>query len=260
MHIFIATLRVDMLKSKRVRIILAVSLLLFIPCFGVLVYKVYQGFLDTSKALDEHLPDTYDLTEGDSSLLRTLFAGEIKVVVVNNSTVQNPISIVNLNKTYAVVIHNFNTADKKGVKDIVHIENGPVDASTGYSYSVYGKGVPYTINFKSGHEPISGSLYLRCSGSALHQVVSTDSIVGYRFLCSDFSVRHSKDGPVDFLGITGRRLTDPRFVEIHVLFIKLKEVIKMIVVSSLDEEKSVDPNDLYNKNFLSFGRAEALSS
>ncbi|NNV55082.1 hypothetical protein [Limnovirga soli] len=231
-------------KVKNRTRIIALSIL---GIFIFSVVKIYNGFLQNEKALTEDLPSTYSLTLEDSNLISKKYQGKLKVIEVYQSKVRAPIAILDFDNKYHLIMYKMILQNDVSLENILHVEMKSVDLSTGYSYGTIGRDIIYRFRYKAGAIKPASALYLTLAGDSLQKVEINDTIINYHLLADNFSIRYSKEDPVDILVIGQERpLGETSIVPIDCLFLKRNRSVYLLLMTPINANASIEPHLLYN--------------
>ena len=163
----------------------------------LLALFIYVGVKKNFKTIDQALPSEYIISKEDSILLADLGFTDFSVKEVYRSSVRNPIALLTKNDSHLVL---FKLADSLNgrIPDIVTVINRPSDLSIMNSYRILFEN-PYKLAVIGDSVPTFSEIYLNMYGDSLRTIQSTDSLVHYRFLNRNISMRYLKDAPFDIV-------------------------------------------------------------
>ncbi len=225
------------------RAIIIACLLIFLI---FLIPKIYQGFFDNEKALDEDLPSTYSLRPDISSLLAEKYRVNLKVIEVNQSKVREPISIIAFNNKYRLVAYKIKLEKDISLNTLLQSEIKDADISNGFSYGTIGTDIIYRFRYKAGLVKPANQVYLTFYGDSLRKTAANDTVVAYHLIAGTFSIRYSKEDAVDIL-VTGEEkpfgITTK--VPIDILFLKRKDDLYLLLLTPETPDDSISADLLY---------------
>lgn len=208
----------------------------------VLIYKIYQAFLENRKAFEEDLTSVYTLSQEDSSLINKNFKTRIKVIEVRRSKVRNPISIILVDSEYYLIMHKMSLSRDLSLREIAHIQQKSVDHSTGVTYDVIENGDYFRFQHASGRVETISQIYLTLSGDSLMTFVNNDTRLDYFLLCNNLSIRYCKRGPIDIF-LEGKQMGfNNMVIPLDFLLLKRDKDIFFFFMMPITPEKPMPTN------------------
>ena len=177
-----------------IKIVLIVTSNLFLL---LLALFIYVGVKKNYKTIGQALQSEYKISKEDSILLAELGFTDFSVKEVYRSSVRNPIALLTKNNFHLVLFKlKYSLNDR--IPDIVTVSNRPSDLSIMKSYRILFEN-PYELAVIGDSVPEFSEIYLNMYGDSLRTIQSTDSLVHYRFLNRNISMRYLKDAPFDIV-------------------------------------------------------------
>lgn len=230
------------ISRKNIKFITRGVLILILFFLG---YKIYEGFIDTKKALDEDLPSSFNLLKRDSDLISKKFIDKVRVIEVRRSKVRGPISFLLYDSKYFLFLYEMSLSKDKSFKNIFHIENRNSDRSVGVVYSIIDNGLYFRFENKSYMSEAISEIFLTLKGDSLQTIANEDTIVSYHLLCTNLSIKYSKNDPVDIF-LEGKEKSFGSYnIPLDVLFLKHKGCVYFVFMISADTERPIPPKLLY---------------
>lgn len=210
----------------------------------ILVNEIYKGFSEIQEALEESLPISYKLSPEDSSLIDSSYWKEIKVDAVFRSTRKLPASFLTVNSQYSLFINQLVVDKKIELDKLFKIEHKNISSSVGYVYSEILINPLFKFKYYSNAVKFAEKIHLSFYGDSMGMKFSGDSVLAYRLLCKNFSLRYQISDPIDifmerkpgFLGLNSG-------VNTEILFLKRNGSVYLFILTP-NEPNVLLPKDL----------------
>lgn len=206
------------------------QLILIIGIIGlvVLLGKIFKSVTDKeiAEVTQDFLPNTHTLAPWDSGAISPASIAEIRSVEVYNSVRNKPISFLAFKTGQIVSAFSFKLTRNVSLRESVFTQLESETMSVGYDYRSFPDN-PYLFIYliMDSSRPAS-SLYFTISGDEINLVEKSDSILYYKLLLNNLSIRYGKDQRQEVF-IEGREKygLQERDIPAEVLFLKKDSMV-----------------------------------
>ena len=229
-----------MRKNRKIRLIVTVL------CIVVIGILIIDGFLELREANRDDSTVAYELTKDDSSIISNKYMAGIKVRMVFKSSVREPVSFVDYDKKYQIVIHKINVDSTFSFPNAFEFKEQSLDRTIRTVYTVVPYGA-FDFQWKAGLVERTSKIILTMSGDSIQNINSNDSIISYHLRCDNLAIRYSEDSDVDISVSANYKIfrigNNPK---INVLFLRRDNSVYLLTMITTDSKAPLPPDLLYN--------------
>ncbi|WP_118976941.1 hypothetical protein [Taibaiella koreensis] len=218
-------------------------LLIVIIIIGYSSYWFISSFGLAVNLLQEDDPSTKQISEEYKSLFATSAYTKLRVEHTYNSKVRSPITLIDYDSIYSILIYKISMNSKAGLSKILFLEYKDADQSPNIAY----RGIPYSFMFKykAGKESSATQLFLTINGDSIRSLFHSDTLVNYAATFEDLSISYTKDGIKEIYAVSDDAFIKTK-IPINVLFLKRGMTIYLFFLSVKVHGKSIPDSLLYN--------------
>lgn len=227
-------------------------LAIFIIIAGViglvkLFNKATNTFSEMRESLDNSLPVSYELSQEDSSLIDSSYWLKTKVNAVFRDRNRMPASFLIIDSQYSLFINHLVIDSNEKLNRLFKIEQKKVRVSSGYIYSVYDNNPLFEFSYFANPVKISNKIYLSFFGDSLSNKTSGDSIIIYKLVCSNFSLRYQLGAPIDiFMERKTGFFDSNKKIKTEILFLKRAGSFYMLILTPVSSDILLPDDLLYH--------------
>lgn len=230
-------------KKQNIKRLIFYGLGLFIIIY--LALFVIQGINQSREIFNNNLPETYNLTQEDSSIFLSAYRSKLKPIITYNSKLRNSITQISYEDEYKIYKYKIDLEEDIPLSKILKTEVRSVSQTDSKSYLMISK-TPYNymvLGVKP--EPVK-NIYLTFQGDSITTIRRNDTIASFHLICNNLSIKYQEDAPIDifFSGKPGP-FGSYGAVPIDIIFLKRKKSIYFLLM--LSKNSGSIPGDLlYN--------------
>lgn len=186
------------MKRKRRKLIILIVVIFAGALLLFFAIKVIKSFRDIGLAFENDLPATYTFLPEDTTIISKAYQDRFKVKEVFNFRKREPISMLELDSRYYLIITKIKLSEPATAKEVIHVSNEGVDRTSGETYSILGLNDFFEYQYLPFPLEPASNLYLTLAGDSLTSEWN-DSIARFHLLAENLSVRYGKDAPIDII-------------------------------------------------------------
>ena len=227
--------------NKKVVILLLLGMCLLI----YLAISVIDIFVNLNKELHEMAPSTFDLTHEDSSIISKKYLPFFKVKEKYHNKNRNVFSQFLYNDQFQLLTYKIDLAKEFKMDSLFSITKTSVLQSNSDIYTQIQNGY-YLFKFKNGHPSPVSKIFLTISGDSTLATVKNDTILNYKLLCENLSIRYSPTEPIDLYIVGKNRAFGTIKIPMDILFLLRNRKLFLLIMSPLTPDGTVPSDLLYN--------------
>lgn len=225
--------------NKFPKAILYISLILLFSIIISLFFGVKKGNLLNQKALENDLQSVDTLSSEDSALFNEDVIKQIQVNTVWRSKVRHPVSFTVYDSNYYLIFHKIEVEQQLSFKKslVVNLKNLQRSNNTSYRISNFDR---FKFNWTGKNFDDINNIYLNLYGDSLHFVKRDDTTISLYFLCSNFSISYSENGPLDICLEGKTSFIKNREFPIDILLLKRDNSVYFFFMTPVYPNKNIE--------------------
>jgi hypothetical protein len=227
--------------KTNIRILIVLSSLAF---FTWITIKVVNAFHSNEEALEDLLPSTYIMNNEDSNLFSEKYKSSLKVIEVRQTS-ERKITMLSVDSNFNLLILKLKLGADTLLTRFAKIAISDSKSGIGYTYHNI-ENLGYKFQFKSGQVAIASKIYLTFFGDSIHNVIRNDSIINFRLLCGNISLRYGLNEPADiYITREEENLKEFSLIPMDVLLLRRNGALYLMILTK-QKNIYIPPLALYN--------------